>query len=155
MKRQKTTPQTNKSRCNLRILKHIQAKTIVVRFRWVLQRRGEELKIFCKISSEITKKTELGKECQIAHGSPRSDEETKAFTEKLQMLWWVRDVVLNSTCLKMFSSNSDKSLQWCMENVKWLQYWNKGVVMFLKKENGKREDLDVGKCSFWVVFFFS
>lgn len=38
----------------------------------------------------ITKKkgrigTELGKECQIAHGSPRRDEDTKAYSKNLQL----------------------------------------------------------------------
>ena len=55
-------------------------------------------------------------------------EEEKVFTEKLQKLWWARDM-LNFGCLKIFLSNSDENLQWCMENVKWLQYWNNNVIL--------------------------
>lgn len=42
-----------------------------------------------KKKGRIEKK--LGKECQIAHGSPRRDEDTKAYTKNLQILtlWWV------------------------------------------------------------------
>lgn len=40
----------------------------------------------------ITKKkgrieTDIGKECQIAHGSPRRDEGAKAYAKNLQVLW--------------------------------------------------------------------
>lgn len=41
------------------------------------------------MSLEVTNEAELGKENQIQHGSPRRDEETKAYIEKLQILWWV------------------------------------------------------------------
>lgn len=38
----------------------------------------------------ITKKgrIETGKECQIAHGIPKKDEDTKDYMKNLQILWW-------------------------------------------------------------------
>lgn len=40
--------------------------------------------------------TETGKECPIAPGSLRRDEETKAYTEKLQIMEGLGAIVLNS-----------------------------------------------------------
>lgn len=40
------------------------------------------------MSLGITQETELGKECQTPHGSPRRDEETKAYIGKVQIQLW-------------------------------------------------------------------
>lgn len=52
-----------------------------------IKKRGR-IGIFYKRSLEIAKETELGKECQMPHGSPRRDAETKAYIEKLQMFYY-------------------------------------------------------------------
>ena len=90
---------------------------------------------------------ELGEERQ----SRWSNGRRKFFTETLQKLWWVRDM-LNSGCLKTFLSNSDEHLQWCMENVKWLQYWNNNVIL---KSMAREKTLMLVHIIFQSSFFFS